>query len=118
MAAEEDLAAYVEQVLPRLVEVGALGAMLWCYADYAPHLYGRPPCDQAWHERFFGLVRPDGSWKPHAAVVQRFAATQPKVQPARRRVVLDVTPEVYYQDPLAHAIRLYRDYLSRGGGAQ
>jgi endo-1,4-beta-mannosidase len=110
MASEEEFAAYLEQVLPRLVEVGALGAMLWCYADYDPALYGRPPCDEAWHERFFGLVRPDGSWKPHATVIQRFAATHPKVRPARRRVALDVAPEVYYRDPLAHARRLYQAF--------
>lgn len=115
MAAEEELAAYFEQVLPRLVEVGATGAVLWCYADYAPELYDRPPCEESWHERFFGLVRPDGSLKPHAAVLRRFAATKPRVQPAQRRVVLDVSPEAYYEAPLAHARRLYRDYLARGG---
>ena len=69
MASEEDLAAYLEMVLPRLVEVGALGAMIWCFADYAPELHGRPPCDENRHERFFGLVRPDGSVKPHAEVL-------------------------------------------------
>jgi endo-1,4-beta-mannosidase len=110
MAAEEELAAYVEQVLPRLVQVGATGAVLWCYADYVPELYGRPPCDQAWHERFFGLVRPDGSLKPHATVIQRFAATGPCVQPAQRRVALDVSPETYYQSPRAHAQRLYQAF--------
>ena len=113
MASEEDLAFYLEQVLPNLVEVGALGALLWCYADYVPDLYDRPPCDQSWHERFFGIVRPDGSLKPHAEVIKRFAATQPKVQAAQRQVALDVTPEVYYQDPRAHAIRLYKEFLSR-----
>jgi endo-1,4-beta-mannosidase len=113
MASEEELAAHLEQVLPKLVEVGALGAMLWCWADYAPELYDRPPCDEAWHERFFGLVRPDGSLKPHAEVIKRFAATQPNVQPAQRRVALDVTPDVYYQDPLAHARRLYKTFLGK-----
>jgi endo-1,4-beta-mannosidase len=111
MASEEELAAFLEQVLPKLVEVGALGAMLWCYADYVPALYQRPPCDEAWHERFFGLVRPDGSLKPHATVIQRFAATQPRVQPAQRQVALDISPEVYYQSPLSHAKRLYRTFL-------
>ncbi|HPR87542.1 MAG TPA: beta-galactosidase [bacterium] len=110
MASEEDLAAYIEAVLPKLVEVGALGAMIWCYADYIPGLYVRPPCDQAWHERFFGLVRPDGSLKPHAEVIKRFAATRPAVQPARRRVALDLSPEEYYRDPRRHAIRLYRAF--------
>ena len=110
MASEEDLAAYIEAVLPKLVEVGALGAMIWCYADYAPGLYDRPPCDQAWHERFFGLVRPDGSLKPHAEVIKRFAASRPVVQPARRPVSLDVTPEAYYQAPKRHAVRLYHTF--------
>jgi endo-1,4-beta-mannosidase len=113
MAAEEELAAYLEQVLPRLVEVGALGAMLWCYADYIAGLHDRSPCDEAWHERSFGLVRPDGSLKPHAAVIQRFAATQPKVRPAQRQLALDVSPEVYYETPLAHAKRLYQTFLGR-----
>jgi endo-1,4-beta-mannosidase len=115
MAAEEELATYIEQVLPRLVEVGATGAVLWCYADYAPELYDRPPCEESWHERFFGLIRPDGSLKPHTAVLRRFAATKPLVRPAQRRVVLDVSPGAYYETPLAHARRLYRDYLDRGG---
>lgn len=111
MASEEDFAAYIGEVLPKLVEVGATGAVLWCYADYIPELYDRPPCLEARHERFFGLTRPDGSLKPHADVIKRFAATQPKVQSARRSITLDVSPEVYYQDPLAHAVRLYRTFL-------
>jgi endo-1,4-beta-mannosidase len=113
MASEEALAAYLREVLPRLVEVGATGAMLWCYADYAPELWDRPPCDESRHERFFGLVRPDGTLKPHAAVVKRFAATQPRVRPAQRSVTLDVSPETYYQDPLAHARRLYEVFRRR-----
>lgn len=112
MASEEEFAAYIEQVLPKLVEVGATGAMLWCYADYAPELWGRPPCDESWHERFFGLVRPDGSLKPHATVIQRFAATKPVVQPARRTITLDIPPEAYYQNPQAHAQRLYTVFLA------
>ena len=30
---EQDLADYFEHVLPRLLEVGATGALLWCFAD-------------------------------------------------------------------------------------
>lgn len=112
MASESDYAKYIEQVLPKLVEVGALGAVLWCYADYALELYGRPPCDELIHERFFGIVRPDGTQKPHAEVVRRFARGEPKVQPAQKTVALDVSPDTYYQDPLMHAQRLYRSFLS------
>ena len=107
MASEEDLAAYVEQVLAGLVEVGATGAVLWCYADYVSDLANRPPCDESRHERWFGLVRPDGSWKPHASAVQRFAAGRPMVRSPRRTVALEVAPEEYYCDPLGHARRLY-----------
>ncbi len=43
MAAEEEMAAYFEAVLPRLVAVGATGALPWCFADVAPELWERPP---------------------------------------------------------------------------
>lgn len=117
MAAEEAFAGHLARVLPRLVEVGASGAMLWCYADYAPELYDRPPCDEARHERFFGLVRPDGSLKPHAEVIKAFAAAKPTVQPAQKLVELDVSAEEYYQAPLDHAKRLYRNFLTTGATA-
>jgi len=113
---EEELAAYMEAVLPKLVEVGATGALLWCYADYVPELFDRPPCDRAWHERSFGLVRADGSLKPHAEVIRRFASTRPGIQTARRQVTLGVTPEVYYSDPLAHAREAYRRFRATAGG--
>ncbi len=119
MASEEDLADYVEAVLPKLVEVGATGAMLWCYADYAPELWNRPPCEEtgAKHERHFGLVRPDGSLKPHAEVIKRFASTNPTVKPAQRTVTLDITPDDYYQSPATHFERLYNAYIAQYEGA-
>ncbi|RMG97023.1 MAG: hypothetical protein D6706_09275 [Chloroflexi bacterium] len=110
MAAEEDLADYLTQVLPRLVNVGALGAVLWCFADYTPTLHHRPPCDQSRHERHFGLVRPDGTLKPHASRLRQFAASNPVVQPARHQITLDITPEEYYAAPLTHARRLYQQF--------
>ena len=91
--------------------MGATGAVLWCFADYAPEPYHRPPCDESRHERFFGLTGPDGTVKPHADVIRRFAATHPTVQPATRQVSPDISPEEYYRDPLAHAKRLYRAFL-------
>jgi endo-1,4-beta-mannosidase len=111
MASEEDLAAYIAAVLPRLVAVGATGAVLWCFADYDARLWDQPPCDEAWHERHFGLIRPDGTLKPHADVLRRFAAKRPAVQPATRQVTLDISADEYYRDPLGHARRLYAQYL-------
>ena len=107
MASEEDFAAYLETTLAGLLKAGALGAMLWCFADYAPELWDRPPCDESWHERHFGLVRPDGSLKPHAEVLRRFAATRPTVQTPERPLALDLTPDDYYRAPWQHARRLY-----------
>lgn len=110
MASETALAAHIDEVLPRLVEVGATGAVVWCFADYAPDLWDRPPCLESRHERFFGLVRPDGSLKPHAESLRNFAASKPVVRPAERLVTLDVTPEQYYENPLGNAYRLYQSF--------
>ncbi|MGH8949171.1 MAG: glycoside hydrolase 5 family protein [Acidimicrobiia bacterium] len=112
MAGEGVFADYVESVLPRLVDVGATGAFMWCFADYQPDLWDRPPCDEggARHERHFGLVRPDGSLKPHAEVIRRFAATAPTVRAPVKTVTLDITPDQYYHDPATHARRLYREW--------
>jgi endo-1,4-beta-mannosidase len=112
MAAEEDLAHYFAQVLPKLVEVGALGAVAWCFADYDPRLWDKPPCDHARHERFFGLVRPDGSLKPHAQVLKDFAARKPTVQTSHRQPALEIAAEEYYQSPASYAGRLYAQWVS------
>lgn len=110
MASEEAMDAYVAAVLPRLQAVGATGAVMWCFADYAETLWDRPPCDEARHERYFGLVRPDGSLKPHAATLQRFAATQPLVQPVPPNLLPAVEPEEFYREPRANTIALYEQF--------
>ncbi|HWM20734.1 MAG TPA: glycoside hydrolase family 2 TIM barrel-domain containing protein [Ilumatobacteraceae bacterium] len=113
MAGEDTLAEHVAAVLPKLVDVGATGALLWCFADYAEHLWDRPPCDPrgAIHERHFGLVRPDGTLKPHAEALRRFAATRAVVQPPRRTVELGISGDQYYADPLGWARRLYDEFV-------
>jgi endo-1,4-beta-mannosidase len=115
MAGESALAEHVERVLPKLVGVGATGAMLWCFADYAESLWDRPPCDPhgAKHERHFGLVRADGTVKPHAEAIRSFASTRPVVRAPKRKVELDISADDYYADPAAHARRLYGEYLER-----
>ncbi len=109
-SSEEDAAEYYAQVLPRLVRVGALGAFAWCFADYDQSLWDKPPCNQYIHERTFGLFRADGSPKPAAPVVRKFAATSPKVGPPERPVVLPVGAEVYYQNPRAYEPMLYERF--------
>ncbi len=111
MASEEDFAVFIDATLPRLVDVGSLGAFIWCFADYPSELWDRPPCSEFHHERFFGLVRPDGSLKPHAEVIRKFAATKPTVK-AVPPLQLDITPDEFYADPAGHAERLYKMYIA------
>jgi len=111
MASEEDLAEFLRLTLPKLQDSGATGAMLWCYADYIPELWNKPPCDNAVHERFFGLVRPDGSLKPHAKVIQEFAKTNPQVKPIPDYAKVTVNADEFYKEPLGHLVVLYQEYL-------
>lgn len=111
LVSEEEMAAHAAAVLPRLVDVGATGAMLWCFADYAEALHRRPPCDQSVHERYFGLVRKDGSLKPHAQVVRDFARSAPLVNENPPRTVnLEMSPDDYYRDPMRHCLSLYHRF--------
>lgn len=111
MASEEDFAEFVGQVLPKLQGSGATGAMIWCFADYAQELWDLPPCNNSQHERFFGLVRPDGSLKPHAKVIREFAATNPQVQPIPDYAKFEVDPEEFYRNPVPHLLDFYARYL-------
>lgn len=117
MASEEDFAEFLRLTIPKLQHSGATGAMLWCYADYIPELWNRPPCQNAVHERFFGLVRPDGTLKPHAKVIQDFAKTKPQVQPIPEYAKLNVNPDEFYKEPLPHLVDLYQKYLAGVEGA-
>ena len=66
---------------------GCVGALLWCYTDYEPAIWGSPPLDQAIHERSFGLWRADGSPKP--AVEARGGAHRDGTCRSSRRRHLD-----------------------------
>ena len=113
MASEDALAEYYKQVLPKLVDVGAVGALSWCFADYHPSLWDRPPCFESRHERFFGLVRPDGSIKPHAKVLKDFATTQPKVKHAGKVITLPYTRSEYYDNTMEKILNLYNSWKSK-----
>jgi len=117
MASEEDFAEYIRLVLPKLQHSGATGAMLWCYADYVPELWNLPPCQNAVHERFFGLVRPDGSLKPHAKVIQEFAKTKPQVKPISDYATLNIDADEFYANTLGHLVDLYEQYLKEVASA-
>jgi endo-1,4-beta-mannosidase len=111
MASEEDFAEFIRLTLPKLHESGATGAMIWCFADYVPELWDLPPCNNSQHERFFGLVRPDGTLKPHAKVIQEFAATNPQVKPIPDYAKFEVDPEEFYKNPIPFLLDFYAQYL-------
>jgi endo-1,4-beta-mannosidase len=111
MASEESLAEYYAEVLPKLIDVGVIGALAWCFADYHPDLWDRPPCSESWHERYFGLVRPDGSLKPHAKTLSDFAATNPMQKPATKVINLPYTSSEYYDNTLEKLLTLYQQWV-------
>ena len=113
LASEEDGARYYSEVLDRLVATGAAGAYAWCYADYDPRLFDRPPLDRAIRERTFGLVRADGSEKPAADVFRRLRRTRDAgtLSPGPVPAALDVSADAYYAAPARHFARLYARWL-------
>ena len=115
MASEEDFAEYIRQVLPLTQEIGSTGAFLWCFADYATELWNVPPCLESRHERHFGLVRPDGSIKPHFEVIKKFADTNPLVKPIPdfARFPGLTGDEYYANDPAALQPAMFQEYLKR-----
>ena len=113
-ASEDDAAEYYAAVLPRLQRVGALGAFAWCFPDYDPRLWDRPPCDFQVHERFFGLWRADGSLKPMGRAVREFAKTRPTVGVAEKTIRLPVTADEYYREPGRYTKPLYEEFGTLG----
>jgi endo-1,4-beta-mannosidase len=106
---EQAAAAYTGRALDGLHRVGCTGALLWCFADYAPALHGRPPFDEAVHERSFGLWRADGSPKPAVAEVTRRVGRPRRARPTPLGW-LDIAVDEFADDPGRQLPRLYRRY--------
>ena len=116
-ATETVVADFAERLLPKLVEVGALGALLGNYSDYDPSLFGRPPYDTCQNERSRGLFRADGTIKPHGQVIRNFAESNPVVQsPPGRRAILDISTNEYYENPLRHSRRFFETFSAQYSG--
>jgi endo-1,4-beta-mannosidase len=106
---EDAAAAYSARALEGLRRAGCLGALLWCYSDYDPALWERPPFDLAPHERSFGLWRADGSPKPAVAAVAGFVGAA-RCAVADTDAWIDIERDDYRLDPAAQLPRLYRRY--------
>jgi hypothetical protein len=106
---EHENAMYCTNVLERLLADGRLGAYWWCWADYADELRDEPPFDEAPHERWFGIVRSDGSEKPVAAALAAFARQHRVVLPANDMPMISST--YYYRTLPTSTKTLYDAFL-------
>ncbi|MCI4437282.1 MAG: cellulase family glycosylhydrolase [Ignisphaera sp.] len=68
---EESQARFINEVLYTALAHGASGAFIWCFSDFIHE--SDPPYEWRPLELGFGIVRKDGSLKPAAEVVKRFA---------------------------------------------
>jgi endo-1,4-beta-mannosidase len=104
-------ATYTGAVIDGLRGAGAIGALLWCFSDYAPSRFARPPLDRAVHERTFGLWRADGSPKPAVAALTDRRKTS-RVAPPRVADLswLDIDVAAFASDRRGQLARLYRRY--------
>jgi len=109
---ERDAATYTAATLEALRECGSIGALLWCYADYAPHLNDQPPLDLAVHERSFGLWRADGTPKPAVAEILARGGRRPTI-PTKTPSWIDVTVDEFAADRRYHLPRLYGRFVHR-----
>jgi len=116
LVTEPAAAAYTGRVLDGLRAAGCTGALLWCFADYAPALYELPPLEVATHERSFGLWRPDGSPKPAVAEVTRRVDLPAMPPPALPW--LDIGVEEFEADRRGQLIRLYGRYRANNWGSR
>lgn len=110
LVSEAAAAAYTARSLDALRAAGCTGALLWCFSDYDPALYDRPPLDLAAHERSFGLWRSDGSPKPALAEVTRRKGCD--VMPPPDTAWLDIDRQEFAASPRGQIVRLYRRYRS------
>ena len=75
---EESHARFINEVLYTALAHGASGAFIWCFSDF-PH-ESDPPYEWRPLELGFGLLRSDGSPKPAAEAVKRFAELLRRVE--------------------------------------
>lgn len=106
---EEKAALFYVKVLKDLLKWGFKGALAWCYADYDPSLWEKPPFDERVHERFFGLFRWDGKPKAIAKMVQNLTFKFEKTREIKNDWI-DIKPEEFYADPQRHIKRLYQEF--------
>lgn len=109
---EQEAAEFTHDAIAGLIRSGCLGAMMWCFGDYAEWLWSWPPLDESTHERYFGLWRSDHSPKPAVSEISRFADAD-----VTKRVDdfawIDIVQRDFYINPRENLRRLYRRFRKR-----
>ena len=108
MATEEETSKYYSQVLEKLYQIGSVGALAWCFSDYA---FERPPWKEPSLnniEMHMGLTRTDGSLKPHAEILQSFAKQKRKIKPSS--FSLRVSEKNYFINPYETLKKYYESF--------
>lgn len=106
---EDENAAYCTSVLERLHADGRLGAYWWRWADYPEESSAEAPFDRAPHERFYGIIRSDGTEKPVAAALAAFAREQREVVASDDMPM--ISSEYYYRTVPKSTQTLYEAFL-------
>lgn len=105
---EEAVGDFYRASLSYMQKAGLIGALAWCFADYAPGIWNKPPLSQCRHERHFGLLRHDGSPKKSLAVFESASAVEP--QPGGLDTGLffhDFTAATFYHDPIFNLFNMF-----------
>jgi len=107
---EDEAGRYTKSAFARLLAAGAVGGMVWCYADYHRAIWSQPPLDRAPHERHFGLWRADGTPKPAAEALREWSG-RPLVAPPPLHWSESDRRE-FYRSRRATLVRLYDAYTA------
>ncbi|MGB9792948.1 MAG: glycoside hydrolase 5 family protein [Thermacetogeniaceae bacterium] len=110
---DELFARYFQEALELLWERGMTGAFIWCYGDYHPTLWDKPPLKDNPHERHFGLFNYDGSPKPVVALIRSWSK-QPRhcrrSKPEAATWLEGEKREEFYANPLNNLVNLYQKF--------
>ena len=95
---EQVQADYFRVLLFSSWAVGAAGALAWCWSDFCTT--SLPPYTHHPHELFFGITHADGSRKPAAEEISRFAHLMQKIDatswsPAPSQAAI-LVPQIFY----------------------
>lgn len=105
LLSEDDVAEFADEALRHLRRFRMLGGFWKSYGDYHPSIWNWPPLDKNIPERFFGLLRHDGTPKP---AINAFKSDYNDLAEAEfSSDWLDMPVEDFHKNPESSLPRLY-----------